>query len=179
MTASTITDAVVSEFGLALLEGTGWYKVDYTRKEPFTWGKNEGCSFLDGPCVNSKAQPNFDEFCSPLTHISCSFTSRAIAICGTLSGYMQTDPKLPASIDYWGNQTSLIDPFGDNCPYYIGFSSTDCENTENQKYASFTQEKYGPTSRCFGGTLSRTNAQARHFGYCFPTEVMKLGSFQK
>ena len=169
MTASTVTDPVVSEFTLALLEGTGWYKVDYSVAEPFHWGKNKGCSFLDGPCVDKKGNPNFEEFCSPLTEIGCSYSSRAISVCGTI-GTIQTNPLIDPSQDYWGNKTTLLDPFGDNCPYHIGFYSTDCENTQNRKNAFISQERYGPSSRCFEGTL----AYGKHLGFCFPTEVKIL-----
>lgn len=51
MTASEIDDARISEFTLAFLEGTGWYDVDYTMAEPFNWGRNQGCTFHDGPCL--------------------------------------------------------------------------------------------------------------------------------
>jgi len=40
MTANDIVDARISEFTLALLEGTGWYEVDYDMADPFTWGKD-------------------------------------------------------------------------------------------------------------------------------------------
>ncbi len=46
MTASAILDMRVSEFSLALLEGTGWYKVNYDLADKMTWGKNKGCDFL-------------------------------------------------------------------------------------------------------------------------------------
>ena len=53
MTASSIKDSRITEFSLALLEGTGWYQVDYTLAENVTYGKNKGCSFLDGLCMNT------------------------------------------------------------------------------------------------------------------------------
>lgn len=171
MTATTVTDPVVSEFTLALLEGTGWYQVDYSKAEAFSWGKNEGCGFLDGPCVDKYAQPRFDEFCGRLSHISCSFSARSVAICGTIWS-LQTDPTIDPSTDYWHNQTVVLDPFVDNCPYYIGFSFSDCENTKNQKNAFVAEEKYSANSRCFDGTLRTTTSKRRHLGFCFPTQVI-------
>lgn len=170
MTASTITDPVVSEFTLAFLEGTGWYQVDYSRAEPFNWGKDEGCSFLNGPCLDSHAEPLFDEFCSPLSRIGCSFSARSIGICGTI-GTITPDPTIDPATDYWHNQTAVLDPFADNCPYYMGFGFADCENPENQLNAFIPQEKYSTTSRCYGGTLSTKTSTGRHLGFCFPTTV--------
>lgn len=170
MTASTITEPKVTEITLALLQGTGWYNVDFSKVEPYSWGKHEGCSFLDGPCLDKNAVPNFDEFCTPLSRISCSFTSRAIAVCGTL-GSITSDPNLNPSLDYWGNKTVVIDSFVDNCPYYMGFSFSDCENPANKLYSFLEAETYGTSSRCFGGTLSTKSSKGRHLGFCFPSEV--------
>jgi len=38
MTASSIKDAAVSKFTMALLEDSGWYNVDYNQCEPFFFG---------------------------------------------------------------------------------------------------------------------------------------------
>lgn len=176
MTASTVTDPVVSEFTLALLEGTGWYQVDYNKSELFVWGKGKGCSFLNDKCVDQNAVPRFEEFCSPLTRVSCTYTARAIGICGTTRSTL-TDPNLDPAFNYWGNNTIVLDPFVDNCPYYTGFSFTDCENPVNQLTAYYKGEKYGANSRCYGGTLGERNVLRRHFGFCFPTKV-RIINFQ-
>jgi hypothetical protein len=176
MTASAVPDAVISVFFLDFLKGTGWYDVDYSMAEPFNWGKGKGCSFLDGPCVDENANPNFEEFCSPLTEVGCTFTGRAIAACGTSPEYMAADPLLYASFDYWQNQTVVFDYFADNCPYYDMADYTwDCENPSNQAYASLNEEVYGGSSRCFTGSLSNTSPQGRS-AFCFPTKCEKNGN---
>lgn len=152
MTASAITDPRISEFTLALLEGSGWYKPEYNMTEPYTRGKSLGCNFTDGPCKNSADKPNFvPEFCnSNSPSVGCTFTSRAIGFCGV---------------------KVFNDTFADNCPYYSSDVTFDCKNTANQMYAAFTEEIYGPISRCFKGDLVKVENQTSQRVFCFPTNV--------
>jgi len=175
MTASSISDSVISEFTLALLEGSGWYVVDYTNIEPFSWGKGKGCNFLKSPCM-SGSTPSFPEFCGTLEAEGCTYTSRAVAICGTTNS-KDTDSSLDSSMDYWGNKTVMLDSFGDNCPYFLGYPNLDCENPMDAAYGVLKEEAYGSTSRCFTGTLGKSAAN-RKTGYCFPTTcVNNAGSY--
>ena len=46
-----LTDASFSNFTLALLKDTGWYAdINMDMADPFIWGINTGCTFLDGNC---------------------------------------------------------------------------------------------------------------------------------
>ena len=172
MTSDSIPDPVITEFTLAVLEGSGWYQVQYNMTEPFNWGKNEGCSFLDGPCLSSTTfQPNFDEYCSPLSQQGCSFSARSIAFCGAVQPYV-VDPSLINSLNYFNNDTIMADTFVDNCPYFTGVPSLDCEDPSSQAFASIQQELYGASSRCFVGTLAPLGYQALgQLSYCFPVNV--------
>jgi hypothetical protein len=40
----------VSEMTLALMEDSTWYKADYSSAFGFQWGRNQGCTFVDGSC---------------------------------------------------------------------------------------------------------------------------------
>jgi len=60
MTSSTNPTPVFSAITLALLKDTGWYDVDYDNADKFFYGKDEGCGFLNGPCFDSKGDPNFE-----------------------------------------------------------------------------------------------------------------------
>jgi len=35
---------------MALLEDTGWYKLNYSKAGTYTFAKNKGCSFLSNTC---------------------------------------------------------------------------------------------------------------------------------
>lgn len=174
MTANTVSDPVMTDFTLAVLESSGWYKVNYSMTEPFHWGKNEGCEFLDGPCISDKTfVPNFDVFCTPLAQQGCSFTSRNLAFCGNVMPFT-TDPKLPKTLNYFNNFTTMADIFADNCPYFIGVPRQDCEEPTAKAFASLPDsEVYGPNSRCFTGTLAPDGYEVvgGQVPYCFPVDV--------
>ncbi|XP_065915873.1 leishmanolysin-like peptidase isoform X1 [Dysidea avara] len=53
---------VLSEFTVALLEDSGWYKANYTalhelNQVPLLWGKGLGCSFLNEQCTDKNVYP--------------------------------------------------------------------------------------------------------------------------
>ena len=52
MTANSVANPVMSRITLAFLKDTGWYDVDYSKAETFTYGKDQGCSFITDPCYD-------------------------------------------------------------------------------------------------------------------------------
>ena len=172
MTASTLQDVRVSEFSLALLEGTGWYQAVYSMAEPTTYGKNEGCGFLNTPCVNSNTlTSSFKEFCPSLTATGCSWTGRGAGVCG--SSTIKTSSTLSPAMDYWNNKTLLSgDAFSDNCPTFNIFSNLDCEDPSLQAKATLAaNEFYGIGGKCFTGTLYKPGMTISPTGYCFKQTV--------
>lgn len=173
MTSSRISDARISAFTLGLLEGSGWYQVDYSMAEPMTWGQGRGCPFAtNGACMNTAVTPkvsNYPEFCSTLLERGCSYTSREGAMCGNFGIY--TDFTLNSNLNWWGNYTEVADAYSDNCPIYQAFSNTDCEDPDNIGTAKISGSSSGYGSKCFMGTLS-SSGSARPFGsYCFTPTV--------
>ena len=51
-------EQVISEFTLALLEDTGYYKANYYTGGLMRYGKNKGCDFIKKECVDSSLQIN-------------------------------------------------------------------------------------------------------------------------
>lgn len=171
MTASTVLDYRITEFTLSLLEGSGWYQVNYNLAEPITWGKGKGCTFLDTPCIDPNTKmPITKEFCSALTKMGCSWTRRGTASCG--SSKIQINNDLASYMDYWGNKTVVTDQFADNCPIYNIYPSLDCENETNLVDSTLpNQEFYGEGGKCFMGTLAPKGTIMKNFGYCFKAFV--------
>lgn len=172
MTGSEIKDAKFSEFTLALLEGTGYYQVNYSYAEPMTYGKNEGCEFLDTKCVNSNTKkPAFKEFCSPLTSRGTSWTKRFMGVCGTNQPSKSSD--LVPDFDYWGDKTTVLDPFADNCPQFQYVQGFDCEDTSRTAVLGYL-EASGSGAKAFIGTLKQGSSPlAEPFGYCFKPKCIK------
>ena len=52
-------EMTISEFTLALLEDSGWYKANYYTGGLFRFGKNQGCEFLKNDCINNNNKSNF------------------------------------------------------------------------------------------------------------------------
>ena len=58
MTSVTYEDEmVISDFTLALLEDSGWFKPNYYTGGLLRFGKNKGCSFLTSSCIDYKNYP--------------------------------------------------------------------------------------------------------------------------
>jgi len=170
MTPSRIKDRRLSLFTLALLQGTGWYQPDYSSyAEPMTYGKDAGCAFFNTECINRETlEPNFKEFCSPLTSFGVSYTKRGLGYCGSYR--YQTSDDLISAFDYWGNKTVVWDSFADNCPQID--VSFDCENITRGTIALLEDyESYGIGGKGFLGTLSLDGTPySRFVDYCFKTQ---------
>ena len=77
MTSEVYEDEMVlSEFTLALMEDSGWYKVNYYTGGLMRFGKNRGCEFLNSYCLNGNKTefPNeyYDIDLNNLNHPTCS-----------------------------------------------------------------------------------------------------------
>lgn len=187
MTASAINELRVTEFSLAMMEGSGWYQVDYSMAEPITYGKGKGCAFLDNRCivpgtVAGTYQASFDEFCSPLESTACSSTYRGFGYCGTTSALTDIDNTLNPNFNYWGNNTVVNDVFSDNCPRIEMYSNRDCEdNTLQMTWAKMlvkTDEYWGQGAKCFKGTLYNSNQQyTGKVTHCFKPKVNLFANY--
>ena len=52
-------EVVISDFTLALLEDSGWYKVNYYTGGLMRFGKHKGCGFLNNDCCDSNGNTKF------------------------------------------------------------------------------------------------------------------------
>ena len=52
-------EMAISEFTLALLEDSTWYKVNYYTGGLFRFGKNKGCAFIENDCLDQNLKSNF------------------------------------------------------------------------------------------------------------------------
>lgn len=141
METSAISGKRVSELSLGLLEGSGWYVVDYTYAEPYFYGQGEGCDFINGQCSNTTA--SFEEFCVGSGR-GCTSQGHAGGSC-----YSDTETQ--------------------GCKYILADLDIHCENPGGANYARLSSvEVYGRGlgSKCFTGTLS-TKTSASTTSYCF------------
>ncbi len=170
MTASSTIDSRISEFFLALLEGTGWYFPDYSMAEPMFWGKGKTCDFLDTKCIISKATAFSDHFCTKLDVDSCTFSNEAYGVCGN-TVKTDTSSSLNSNWNYFGSNIVVIDSFADNCPYYYSYSLTECQDSSNSAINLSGGEYFGEGSSCFTGTLGNSGTKSSQAPFCFKYTV--------
>ena len=138
-------EQVISEFTLALLEDTGYYKANYYTGGLMRFGKNKGCEFLTEKCVNNnEINSNFEneyfDWFSSLNDPSCSSGRQS----RTYYLLWQYYKKIPYDYQYFYNQYIGGSPYADYCPiaqngfeeedygYYIGH----CSNKGSGEYGS-------------------------------------------
>jgi leishmanolysin-like peptidase len=144
MTGTYTQNPVFSRITLALMEDTGWYRVNYRMAEDLDWGKNLGCMFVKRSCrtwmrTRLKNNDSPSPFCfqtkqTPL-HTRCTHSNDAVALCN-LEKY---STALPSRYQYFNHlsrndasKSFITDTraFGgsvslaDYCPFYQKFSLT-------------------------------------------------------
>ena len=88
-------EMAISEFTLAFLEDSGWYKAKYYTGGLFRFGKNQGCQFIENDCVdnnlNTVFKNEFFDYYNAWTP-SCS-TGRQSRTYATLNNYQYIEEK--------------------------------------------------------------------------------------
>jgi len=141
----------VSEFSLAVLEGTGWYQPDYSYAEPFFFGQGQGCTFLNGTCSSNNLK--FDEYCTK--------SDRRCAAHGRAGGRCTADAKT------------------DGCKYVNPYVEYDCENPDGEDNARLANlQVYGRESgsKCFNGDLNTRQSNSGRTTFCFKYTCSGSGS---
>jgi len=146
MTSGAINGRRISEMSLALLEGSGWYSVNYNYAEPFFFGKGQGCSFVTGSSCS------FDEYCTG--------SSRGCSPHGRGGGNCQSD--------------SITD--GCKFTYPQDEYDCDNEDGEDwARLPTLQAFGRGAGSKCFTGTLN-TRSSGSKTSFCFKYTCSGSGS---
>ena len=189
-------EQVISEFTLALLEDTGYYKANYYSGGLMRYGKNKGCEFLKNKCLNSdkETDPKFENEFFDSIHSDYSIDN-------SCSSGRQSRTY---SILYYYNETNETELSGykpaDSCPifrgdyseqminYYIGHCSSkgsgeygmliqnkDASYNISEEIELITGETYSDHSFCYLSSLIK-NEDNQIFNYsgivraiCFET----------
>lgn len=151
MSSGSIAGRRISEFSLALLEGSGWYVPDYSYAEPYFYGQGQGCGFINDKCSTISAE--FEEFCTGNT--------RGCAPHGRGGGYCSSDSIM------------------DGCKYYFPSEDYDCENDDGMDYSRLPDlQVYGRSagSKCFTGDLNTRQSSNGRTSFCFKYTCSGSGS---
>ena len=175
MTGTYTQNPVMSRVTLALMEDTGWYKVNYIMAEYLEWGKGLGCDFVKKSCLdwidtqrarNGDIHPFCDNVRQGVLQTDCTRNRNAVAFCNLQeftaplpvhNQYFRSLPGIhPTDVNRYGGSVSLAD----YCPYLQEFTWKDgkrtirdsrCSMQENnpQPLLNFYGEQYGQGSKCF------------------------------
>jgi len=152
MTSGVIQGLRLSEFSLAVMEGSGWYLPDYSYADQFLVGQGAGCGFLYTSC-SSKDIYNYNDFCETSGQRGCGIVGNAGGVCSS-------------------------DSRSDGCQYYIPVLQYHCENPDATAYARFASlESYGRTvdSKCFNGDFTTSTRTPSPSSYCFRYKCIGSG----
>lgn len=133
---------------LAVFEDSGWYRVNYTYRQEYYWGKGQGCDFgLSSSCL----MPDSAYFCQQQSSRGCHFLHKDRGTC-------LSSPFLHGCNIYESH-------LKDSCNRPLGFS------TDSDGFG----ESFGETSRCFlsnltqvtGDELASSTADLDLVGRCY------------
>ena len=111
-------EMAISEFTLAFLEDSGWYKAKYYTGGLFRFGKNQGCQFIENDCIdnnlNTVFKNEFFDYNNAWTP-SCS-TGRQSRTYATLNNYQNIEEiyqRYPTNNGYYSGGSVYT---ADYCP---------------------------------------------------------------
>ena len=166
---SSSSQNILSPLTLALMEDTGWYRVDYRGVEIPAYGLGAGCEFSTESCIQNDEVPEWgrDMFCdiplsfgwdgriSPfsLNHIICDPSHRWWTLCDLWDS--STVPEslsvqfAESSERYFSNE-NLVTSFdsADSCPIAVRSLGYDCTRKNDDFTPYYAGEVVGENSRC-------------------------------
>ncbi len=119
---------VLSEFTLALLADSGWYRVNLSAADaapPMLWGRGRGCEHFDSACA---AAP----FCAANYAQGCTFDRAAVGVCIKPSTFMDGCRTVyPYASEYCLSLSTAVSVCGDKPCYgsHVGPDSACFEST--------------------------------------------------
>ena len=184
MTASFIINSRVSAITLSLFEDSGWYEVDHTFDEFFSYQQGDGCSVFDPwllePLAPSETEPenldfSRDNSCEYHRQIGCFYDYTHQAKCFH-DFFEQTQPESPNSTETPSPQSDTKSAsLGQDLRYFASEEDSCVNSNLIQKRPQLFGEIYDDTSRCFKGELNRI--QPLEEGVLKGIQVKSTGSF--
>lgn len=141
MVAILTPHSVISKFTLALMEDTGWYKVNYNYSEPLFFGRNKGCEFVK---------------------------KNECHIYGKTCTELETE-AFGCHYDYQFKTYCAKNTFMDDCKFYTYADNfnMDCRRTKDTltEKSKAIKEFFGPFGRCFHTEITEESTKIRHACY--------------
>uniref|UniRef100_A0A061RBA4 Leishmanolysin n=1 Tax=Tetraselmis sp. GSL018 TaxID=582737 RepID=A0A061RBA4_9CHLO len=151
MTASVGSDNALSALSLALLEDSGWYSVNYSAAERWSWGRGQGAAFLrsgcdkweDGTAYHCRGHPG------PGTPKLCTHDAASTGFCANTTAVSQTQRRDTLS--------ELPDAFAeDSCMLAVPELQGLCAEPPEDHSTLPDWTVYGESSRCFDVSIDNS-----------------------
>ena len=162
------TSDVLSPLTLALLEDSGWYRINYEGSQVSPFGFGAGCGFVNDACIIDDKVPAYavGTFCTDVTNtengavaidtsnLLCDPSQRSIAFCDLFNTEFVSavnGKEFDENAISYFTDTSLksVSSFADYCPVPSIPTGIDCtDETGTQLAKSYSGETYGLNSRC-------------------------------
>ena len=166
MISTDYPEVTISDITLAYFEDTGFYKVNYYTGGLFRFGKNQGCSFLEGNCVENYGEKTLfpNEFCTEAESYFCGSSHISRGDCYIID---YGEEKIDKNFQHYSDKFLGGFIAADYCPvsysyyyeelvdyYYYHYN---CKYGHN--YFKSTGEIIGKNSLCFESSLIPINSQ--------------------
>jgi hypothetical protein len=155
MMGQSYDEVTLSDISLALFEDSGWYQVNYYTGGLFRFGKNEGCGFLNTPCIQNQKSAFPRQFCDSINTPMCSNGRVSKGMCDlTTSNKITPSNFIYFSTNSWGGYM-----LADYCPVSMANSASgvylpySCVFGLNNQYPKGLEESVSDTSACFISSL--------------------------
>lgn len=179
MSGTASRNPVFSELTLALLEDSGWYRVNYTQAGQLLWGHGMGCDFTNRGCNNWPRYQGY--FCSDNDKKGCTADYQAKGVCQIASATVATEYQYFSD----PNRVGAYD-LPDFCPLTWGYENGWCFDSNAGGTSLVNKgEVFGENSRCFDSSLVKdlplggSTDTACYETYCTgPQELrLKIGDY--
>jgi len=173
---SAASENILSALTLALMEDSGWYKVDYRNVETPVFGLGAGCDFATKKCIVDDKVPTWGQgmYCDipirfdadsqvsqeSLDSVGCDPSHKSWTVCdlwdesSVPAGFANDIPESP--IRYFSDQSLVsIYHFTDSCPVPVRSLGVDCTTDESPYSPYYEGEKFGTDSRCLNASFQR------------------------
>ena len=171
MISTVYPEFVLSDITLAFLEDSGWYKINYYTGGLFTFGKNQGCNFLNKPCYEKGGTKFPNDFCNPDKN-QCFEGHRDKGQCALFT-YAQDIQEEYRYFDDKGSNVGGFQP-ADFCPVVVSnmaqngqYYFFNCQNGVLSADSSKRDEVISSTSMCIDSSLEKDPVIVKTRGTCY------------
>ena len=163
------SENTLSPLTLALMEDTGWYRVDYRGVDTPVYGLGAGCQFATESCIQDDEVPEWgrDMFCDyplsfgwdgrisgfSLNHVICDPSHRWWTLCDLWDSTTVPESwslQFPESSERYFTNENLVTSFdnADSCPIAVRSLGYDCTQENDEYFPYYAGEVVGENSRC-------------------------------